>query len=741
MREQLDCHASELDLHQRLKNTATDLKQRLDTQLEENDLLEKLTARQAEQLSALGLSAGQKRELERLREAKEEMHEKLRACSVRANELARQQHAVSLQWSKLCERREKLKRGIAEDAENEKKPAKQKKEKDGGGGGEKEKEEEAKRDRMEARLEHAAKALKVAEASRLGQEKRHQQKMVAAVAELLELRSYAVKQAELLKAEGGGDLDPLHARLPSESELEALNAPIAPVGSPVAPKKRQMGERVPLKDRKGGNHSTSNSPAAKAMREKQQMEKEREAAAIKLQSGIRGRHVRKQMEAKRQEPKIQGGAFNPFAAGGRKKSFGGGGGMGMGGGGAASKPSFSSKPSFGGGGGGGGAASKPSFGVGGGGGGGSKPFGGGAGAGGAGGGAGGLGGGPPAYKPTTDATASNAGTNPFGANKPSNASKPSLGGGGGGGGAAGMKPHPPPSTKPQAAPEPPPPPQAAPEPPKQPRGLLDDLDDIPDGVPLPGKKPSLLGGGGGGTKFGQGPPKAPPPSSDENTKPGGYGGGIASTLAAARSEIDDQPMPKPITLSKPNPMGGGPAPRQLSMAGRGGPGGPGGGPMGGRGGGPGAINFHQQDSGPRGGGGGGRSHFDDLDDGPDFGALPTLGSVGGNKMGGHNPNQNKRLADQVKPPEFDDDEDEEQMAREEAELLARVRAQKAREAGLPPPGQPEPQQSKPSFGGAGGAGGGGGGGTTAGGGGKQPSPMNPIQAAIADFDDLSEEEL
>ena len=48
-------------------------------------------------------------------------------------------------------------------------------------------------------------------------------------------------------------------------ELEALNAPIAPVGSPVAPKKRQMGERVPLKDRKGGNHSTSNSPAAKAM--------------------------------------------------------------------------------------------------------------------------------------------------------------------------------------------------------------------------------------------------------------------------------------------------------------------------------------------------------------------------------------------------------------------------------------------------------------------------------------------
>ena len=160
---------------------------------------------------------------------------------------------------------------------------------------------------------------------------------------------------------------------------------------------------------------------------------------------------------------------------------------------------------------------------------------------------------------------------------------------------------------------------------------------------------------------------------------------------------------------------------------------------GGRGGGPGAINFHQQDSGPRGGGGGGRSHFDDLDDGPDFGALPTLGSVGGNKMGGHNPNQNKRLADQVKPPEFDDDEDEEQMAREEAELLARVRAQKAREAGLPPPGQPEPQQSKPSFGGAGG--GGGGGGTTAGGGGKQPSPMNPIQAAIADFDDLSEEEL
>ena len=44
---------------------------------------------------------------------------------------------------------------------------------------------------QQARLEHATKALKVAETARLGQERRHQQKMAAAVTELLELRSQA----------------------------------------------------------------------------------------------------------------------------------------------------------------------------------------------------------------------------------------------------------------------------------------------------------------------------------------------------------------------------------------------------------------------------------------------------------------------------------------------------------------------------------------------------------------------
>ena len=88
MKEQLETHAGELDHAARLKNVVTDLRARVDAQLEENDLLEKLTARQVEQLAQLGLSAAQKRELDRLRNQKEEMQEQLRGCTQRANELA-----------------------------------------------------------------------------------------------------------------------------------------------------------------------------------------------------------------------------------------------------------------------------------------------------------------------------------------------------------------------------------------------------------------------------------------------------------------------------------------------------------------------------------------------------------------------------------------------------------------------------------------------------------------------------
>ena len=53
MREQLETHAGELDHAARLKNVAVDLRARLDAQLEENDLLEKLTARQVHETVAI----------------------------------------------------------------------------------------------------------------------------------------------------------------------------------------------------------------------------------------------------------------------------------------------------------------------------------------------------------------------------------------------------------------------------------------------------------------------------------------------------------------------------------------------------------------------------------------------------------------------------------------------------------------------------------------------------------------
>lgn len=156
-----------------------------------------------------------------------------------------------------------------------------------------------------------------------------------------------------------------------------------------------------------------------------------------------------------------------------------------------------------------------------------------------------------------------------------------------------------------------------------------------------------------------------------------------------------------------------------------------------------------------GGGGGGRSHFDDLDDAPDIGALPSLddaprgGGFGGPGRGGINPNA--RLVDQVKPPTFDDDDlDDEEMAREEAALLARVKANKFQSGpaeSAAPAAKPMPP-AKHAIGG-GGLGGGGaavavGGGGLGGGKSSGASPMAPGATPggmFGDIDDLSEEEL
>ena len=218
---------------------------------------------------------------------------------------------------------------------------------------------------------------------------------------------------------------------------------------------------------------------------------------------------------------------------------------------------------------------------------------------------------------------------------------------------------------------------------------------------------------------------------------GMMGGGIASTLAAARNEIDD--MPKPVTI-KPSapagPTGGGPKPTLLSVGGRGGGRGMGGGRGGmmGRGGGmmrPGGGDMMMMNSAlqaPAPGRAPNRGHFDDdLNDGPDFGALPSLddapkfGARGGSGGG-------MRIVDQIKPPTFDDDLDEEEMAREEAEMLARVRAQKAKAEGRAE--APAPIQAIPAFKGSGG------GGKSSG-----SSPLRPGGLDTNLVDDLSDEEI
>lgn len=778
-----------MDAAQRLKNKATDLRARLDKQNEENDLLEKLTQRQAEQLSAMGLSKGQKAELERLQQQQYELQEQLRNCTQRANELSRQQHAVQLQWSKLCARRERLKRGLASDPGT------------GGEGGIGTNPHGD--DKMEARLESAAKALKVAEHSRAGQEKRHQQRMASAVSELIELRTQVSALVKRLTEEGME----IEAKVPDVEALEALGKPLAPINvepkSPVA-KSPASNKGTP------GSKTKGNAQQAAAARVK--AERERQAAAIKLQAGVRGRRDRKAAKAYAEQvaeynrQQAASNAFNPFGGGRKKKGgFGMGGGIGGGMGGgpfggmgaAASKPVFggaaASKPVFGG---PAAAASKPTFGdapgaaaAG--------PFGG-----------GGIGG----YKPSYDAT-SVGGDAPGGGppdlrldpkkpqfNKPfggPDPSKPFSTSGKNFGGDMQQPAQPAQSSQPlepqkpkrrgmlddldDAIPPDPVPgarpaqqasrretqqPQPQPAAPKLGGGMFDDFDDIPDG-------PVTNTGGGGallpnkpslGAVRGPAPPAKPPGSfsgagrgGQENYPPtgggaGGMGGGIASTLAAARNEVD-MPVPRPMQLNKPA-VGGGPVPKPIMMGGRGGGGGFGGGGRGigggrggGFGGGPMMADGPVQAGGFGGGFGGGaavkprRGHFDDDDDEPNFGALPSLGDDRGGR-GGMGQAPQARLAEQVKPPEFEDSLDEEEMAREEAALLARMRggnaaggagtgggagggfgsggqpaAQSALSKGLPPSKPPPQQQASGN------------------------SPLRP--AAFGDdlVDDLSEEEL
>ena len=162
MRETLESHSHELELEQRLQNMSRELTTRLEKQSEENATLDRIINRQSTELAGMGMNDTQKREFDRLKAVASELHEQLRAEQVRSAELSRQQHHASLQWSKACARQERIRRGLASN--------------EAGGGNERAIGTTGNATRkLDARLDHARRAVKVAIQSGVGQTRRHQQ--------------------------------------------------------------------------------------------------------------------------------------------------------------------------------------------------------------------------------------------------------------------------------------------------------------------------------------------------------------------------------------------------------------------------------------------------------------------------------------------------------------------------------------------------------------------------------------
>lgn len=296
LREAIETHAGDLDVNQRMKNVAIDARARLDKQNEENLLLERQNTRQAEQLSQIGLSAAQTQELERLREQNSEIHESLRAAQQRSAELARKQHAVQLQWSKLCMRQQKLKRDLAETGGASVPHGVNKN--DGADGA----------DKIEARIEHAAKAHKLAVHAGHGQSKRHQQRMLAEVAELKSLRHQAEALGARIEAE---QPDEERQPLPEETDIEAFGhvaayvPKLAPLEPPAPKPPTSRAHLVPTppagaRVTKPGGRGTAAAAAAPAVDPKLAEEARQRAAATKVQASVRGRQARVRVLAQQQ---------------------------------------------------------------------------------------------------------------------------------------------------------------------------------------------------------------------------------------------------------------------------------------------------------------------------------------------------------------------------------------------------------------------------------------------------------
>ena len=114
LREQVE---SVVDLNDELRakqSIVAELAQQIKKRQTENSTLRKLVARQQKAYSDAGPTVSQQHELDRLKKEAKRLHLELRETTQTQLAAARKQQAEHLEWSKLCERHAKLKTGIEE---------------------------------------------------------------------------------------------------------------------------------------------------------------------------------------------------------------------------------------------------------------------------------------------------------------------------------------------------------------------------------------------------------------------------------------------------------------------------------------------------------------------------------------------------------------------------------------------------------------------------------------------------
>ena len=231
MREQLESHASQVERLKQLQNQVTDISQQLEAQESENELLQQQQQRRAKGIAEQGLTSAQSAEMIRLQKQSAELQRDLRDVHQSTVEFGRQQQAQQLNWSRLCARRERLKKALL-DGERKRHP----------------------NEKVIASIEEARKRLRKVQQERSLQKKKFQVRMHDAQAEIKQLKV----QLEMINGSRGrgGELACGHS---------------------------------PLMHSRGDEVLTSGYAEADTMLKRQR----RERAAVSVQAAARGRMVRK----------------------------------------------------------------------------------------------------------------------------------------------------------------------------------------------------------------------------------------------------------------------------------------------------------------------------------------------------------------------------------------------------------------------------------------------------------------